>query len=67
MNKRNRDNDTMRIFLAKEVAELVITRYPHLSLYDVKSAMMSAEEFILNSFHRRPEDVADGKDDFLSE
>lgn len=67
MHKRNRDNDTMRIFLAKEVAELVITRYPHLSLYDVKGAMMSAEEFILNSFHRHHEEAADGKDDPLSE
>ncbi len=67
MHNRNRDNDTARIFLAKEVAELVITRYPHLSLYDVKGALMSAEEFILNSCHRHQEEAADGKDDPLSE
>ncbi len=56
MHRRKKDNDTQRIFLAKEVAELVITRYPHLSLHDVKAAMMSAEEFILNSIYRHHED-----------
>lgn len=52
MNKKRKDNDTQRIFLAKEVAEIIISRYPHLSLYDVKGALMSAEEFIINSMYR---------------
>ncbi|MBI5178945.1 MAG: hypothetical protein HZA04_06765 [Nitrospinae bacterium] len=52
MHKKRKDNDTQRIFLAKEVAEIVISRYPHLSLYDVKGALMSAEEFIISSMYR---------------
>ena len=52
MNKKRKDNDTQRIFLAKEVAEIVISRYSHLSLYDVKGALMSAEEFIISSMYR---------------
>ncbi len=53
MHKKRKDNDTQRIFLAKEVAEIIVSRYSHLSLYDVKGALMSAEEFIISSMHNQ--------------
>ncbi|MBI3793464.1 MAG: hypothetical protein HY280_01890 [Nitrospinae bacterium] len=58
MNKKRKDNDTQRIFLAKEVAEIIISRYSHLSLYDVKGALMSAEEFVIGSMfnHQQAEE-----------
>lgn len=56
MSKKRKDNDTQRIFLAKEIAEIVISRYPHLSLCDVKGALMSAEEFVINSMYRHEHD-----------
>lgn len=50
--RRKRENDeTQKIFLAKEVAKLVISRYPRLSLYDVKSALMSAEQFVIDTMY----------------
>lgn len=54
--KRKKNNDTQRVFLAKEIAEIIINRYPSLSLYEVKSAMMSAEQFVMDSMYRHHKD-----------
>ena len=50
--KRRKDKDTQAVFLAKEIAEIVINRYPKLTLHDVKNAMMSAEQFVLETMYR---------------
>jgi hypothetical protein len=65
MNKKRKDNDTQRIFLAKEIAEIIVSRYSHLSLYDVKGALMSAEEFVIGSmFNQQPGEEDDSTDPF---
>ncbi|MBI3581590.1 MAG: hypothetical protein HY098_05875 [Nitrospinae bacterium] len=65
MNKKRKDNDTQRIFLAKEIAEIIVSRYSHLSLYDVKGALMSAEEFVIGSmFNQQLGEEDDSTDPF---
>lgn len=65
MNKKRKDNDTQRIFLAKEIAEIIVSRYSHLSLYDVKGALMSAEEFVIGSmFNHKISEEEDSADPF---
>jgi hypothetical protein len=62
MHKKRKDNDTQRIFLAKEIAEIIVSRYSNLSLYDVKGAMMSAEEFVIGTMfnhHKLDDEPAD--------
>ena len=49
------------VFLAKDIAELIIKRYPTLSLHEVKSAMMSAEEFLLDSVYKMKKDEERGE------
>lgn len=51
VKKRKDTNETQKIFLAKDVAKLVISRYPGLSLYDVKCALMSAEQFVIDTMY----------------
>jgi len=54
------ENSPQSVILAKDIAELVIKRYPMLTLYDVKTAMMSAEQFLLDSkYHTRKGDNED--------
>ncbi len=51
MKRKKDDDETQKMFLAKDVAKLVISRYPRLSLYDVKSALMSAEQFVIDTMY----------------
>ncbi|GMT42460.1 MAG: hypothetical protein IEMM0002_0871 [bacterium] len=51
MKKRRKNNDNQRMFLAREVAELIVNRYPRLSLLDVKNALMSAEQFVIDTMY----------------
>lgn len=37
--------------LAKDVAELVLKKYPTLTMYEIKTAMMSAEQILLDSIY----------------
>ena len=56
MKRRKKYNgETGKIFLAKEITELVMTRYPGLTLTEVKGAMMSAERHLMEamSFYRK--------------
>jgi len=56
MKRRKKQNgDTGKILLAKELTELVMNRYPGLTLNEVKSAMMSAEQLLMEamSFYRK--------------
>ncbi len=54
--KRKKDKDTQAVFLAKEIAEIIINRYPKLTLYDVKNALMSAEQFVMETMYRTHKD-----------
>ena len=56
MKRRKKQNgETGQIFLTKEITELVISRYPNLTLNEVKGAMMSAEQLVMEamSFYRK--------------
>jgi len=56
MKKRKKNNgETGKIFLTKEITEMVMNRYPGLTLNEVKSAMMSAEQLLMEamSFYRK--------------
>jgi hypothetical protein len=55
MEKKSKFQNVM---LAKEVAELVLRKYPKLTMYEIKTAMMSAEQILLDSiyFSRKGED-----------
>lgn len=56
MKKRKKQNgETGKILLAKEITELVINRYPNLTLNDVKGAMMNSEQLLMEamSFYRK--------------
>ena len=56
MKKRKKQNgETGKIFLTKDITELVMNRYPSLTLSEVKGAMMSAEQLLMEamSFYRK--------------
>ena len=56
MKKRKKENgETGKILLAKDITELVMNRYPSLTLGEVKGAMMSAEHLLMEamSFYRK--------------
>lgn len=56
MKKRKKQNgDTGKILLAKDITELVMSRYPSMTLNEVKSSMMSAEQLLMEamSFYRK--------------
>ena len=48
MEKKSKNQNVM---LAKDVAELVLKKYPKLTMYEVKTAMMSAEQILLDSIY----------------
>ena len=48
MEKKNKNKNVM---LAKDVAELVLRKYPTLTMYEIKTAMMSAEQILLDSIY----------------
>ncbi len=56
MKKRKKQNgETSKILLTKDITELVMNHYPSLTLGEVKSAMMSAEQLLMEamSFYRK--------------
>jgi len=56
MKKRKKENgETGQILLVKEITELVMNRYPSLTLSEVKGAMMCAEQLLMEamSFYRK--------------
>lgn len=56
MKKRKKENgETGKILLTKDITELVMNRYPSLTLSEVKGAMMTAEQLLMEamSFYRK--------------
>ena len=53
--RKNQNGETGKILLTKDIAELVMNRYPNLTLSEVKGAMMSAEQLLMEamSFYRK--------------
>ena len=50
--KRKKTEGTQNVFLAKEIAELVINRHSNLSFQEIKTAFMTAEKFVLDAMHQ---------------
>lgn len=60
MADKKSKTENRKLFLARDVAQLVVSRYPSMPLEDVKFALMSAEEFIMQTMHYRKKDGPGG-------